>query len=236
MTVVSPTGEPMEDMSVKARLAMPSAISSPTDPHIGKEAANQDSGGKGEQAGPDAPGSSLSAPTTGGAETAAQPIFHDTFAAAPSAAATPAGGATATPAAHPSHAPHTHAVGPENNVQADLTTDPSGSVELQLSSDDLGTLRLEITRTGERLHVALAADRAETMDLARRHAADFIADLQQSGYSETDLSFGPRQGRQGPDTGPDDAGQGATGADPPLPAAGELRNRPGPAGQLDIRL
>jgi len=66
---------------------------------------------------------------------------------------------------------------------------PNGPVTLTLRPDDLGTLRFEMTQTDKGLHIHLAVDHPQTLDLLRRQGDQLLADLRQAGFAGASLSF-----------------------------------------------
>jgi hypothetical protein len=66
---------------------------------------------------------------------------------------------------------------------------PNGPVTLTLRPDDLGTLRFEMTQTDKGLHIHLAVDQPQTLDLLRRQGDQLLADLRQAGFAGASLSF-----------------------------------------------
>lgn len=57
---------------------------------------------------------------------------------------------------------------------------------------DLGPVELDIRTEAETVFVTLRAERPETLDLFRRHAADLMAELRAAGFSQASLSFAAR--------------------------------------------
>lgn len=115
---------------------------------------------------------------------------------------------SAPPAAPTVAAPLPAAV-PAQIVQA-AADSGSPVTEIRLSPDELGSLRIELRTEGDRAFVTLCAERAETLDLLRRHSDRLAADFRAAGFVQVDLGFGPWSG---PGAGPD---QGA-GPAPPVP-------------------
>ncbi|TNF64554.1 MAG: hypothetical protein EP307_02480 [Rhodobacteraceae bacterium] len=114
-----------------------------------------------------------------------------------------------------------------------------GSVEITLSPRELGQVRLSLSPGETGLVLTMVAERPETLDMLRRHAAELGHDLRSLGYHDVDFRFGGSSGR---DPSPDLGGrrdQDLQGqSDIPAAAAPE-----GPAprpmlvsGSLDIRL
>ena len=129
-------------------------------------------------------------------------------------------------AAPPVAAPLPAAV-PAQIVQA-AADSGSPVTEIRLSPDELGSLRIELRTEGDRAFVTLCAERAETLDLLRRHSDRLAADFRAAGFVQVDLGFGPWSGPgAGPDQGAGPAAPGPelpllTEAPPPDPAAWSL--------------
>jgi|GEM_PF-2248577 len=80
-------------------------------------------------------------------------------------------------------------------------TTADGVTELRLSPEELGQVRIDLRSDGDRLVVAISAERPETLDLLRRHADQLSAELRASGQNQLDLSFGKWSG-QGANSNP----------------------------------
>lgn len=65
-----------------------------------------------------------------------------------------------------------------------------GTIDISLHPQELGRLRLSLSPTESGLVVTIAAERPETLDLLRRHAADLGQDLRDLGFHDVDLNFG----------------------------------------------
>lgn len=87
------------------------------------------------------------------------------------------------------------------------------SVNLQLDPIELGTVAFNMETGPAGLVVTIVAERPETLELLRRHADQFLADLRQSGFQGASLQFGPSgQGPSGQSlTGQGQWGQGQNG-------------------------
>lgn len=120
---------------------------------------------------------------------------------------------------------------------ARVTVNPAG-IELQLPVEDLGALRMEFVQSGDRLHVAVAADRPELLDLLRRHADLLATELRQSGFAGTDISFGSwaGTGQQAQRASLTDHADDTTGPATVTGTADFNRAPPVPAGQLNLRM
>ena len=64
-----------------------------------------------------------------------------------------------------------------------------GGVELRLSPEELGSLRMSLGLDGDIVRVTITADRPETLDLMRRHAADLAAEFRSLGYEGAAFAF-----------------------------------------------
>jgi hypothetical protein len=131
---------------------------------------------------------------------------------APPAAGTP--GTTAnTPAAPalPASLP--------NDLAALISARPDGPVDLQLFPEELGHLRLSLTQDGDLLRVTIQAERAETLDLLRRHSDALMDEIRMAGFSGGSFSFSGWQGAT-PEArqAPENASLADPTAPPPQPA------------------
>lgn len=117
--------------------------------------------------------------------------------------------------------------------------DASQITSIQLDPIELGSVSFSMDTGPSGLVVTVTADRPETLELMRRHADQFIADLRQSGFAGASLNFGQSQhapadqgNRQSrPDQNYAEAG---TNMQPAEPSDRPLRTHTG-AG-LDLRL
>lgn len=116
-------------------------------------------------------------------------------------------------------------------------TGKDGPLELALAPEELGRLTISLRQEGDFLRVSMIAERPETLDLLRRHAGDFLADLRQSGFSGASFSFGQSGQNQTPRFGSNPLG--ADGAGPAQSAALDFKNspvnRPQHGAGLDLR-
>jgi hypothetical protein len=111
-------------------------------------------------------------------------------------------------------------------------------IDLALRPEELGGLRFEMKTTGDKVHITLFVERPDALDLIRRHADQFLADLRHSGFTQATLSFGGwahngSQPHHPPPAGsPDDA--------VPFTGDGPLQQTSTPPvvvfGRLDLRL
>jgi hypothetical protein len=68
-----------------------------------------------------------------------------------------------------------------------------GRIELRLDPPDLGSVHIDVSRDETGLIKAvISTERAETLDVARRHADVFKAELQRLGLGDVDLQFADR--------------------------------------------
>lgn len=117
---------------------------------------------------------------------------------------------------------------------------PDRPVEIALSPKELGHVRMILHASQHGMTVAIQADRAETLDLMRRHIDTFAREIRDLGYGTLDFQFSQREER--PQRRPDIFDRSGTGPgvahvetpiDPnPRPAT---RLAP-PRGGLDLRM
>jgi len=107
-----------------------------------------------------------------------------------------------------------------------------GDLALVLEPADLGPLHFTIEMADGRLAVTVTAERAETLDLMRRHPETLAEAFRAAGFGTVDMSFGRHPGQAAADPGgPAAAPVAAAAATPPRPAP------PPPVhGRLDLRL
>ncbi|NEX46368.1 flagellar hook-length control protein FliK [Pseudotabrizicola algicola] len=82
-------------------------------------------------------------------------------------------------------------------IAQSVATRPDGTVELMLRPEELGQLRFDFATNGERLTVVVYTERAEAMDLFRRHADHLLTELRLAGFAQASLSFGEWSQRGG---------------------------------------
>jgi len=123
-----------------------------------------------------------------------------------------------------------------------------GDAEIQLDPVELGRVHMALGHDDGRIVVTVTLERADTMDLMRRHMDSLARDLRELGYDRVDLAFGrengsdPRRDGGGPDrrreAAADAPGEGtgtaAGGADTGTRAA--LAKGRDAAAPLDIRI
>jgi hypothetical protein len=111
-------------------------------------------------------------------------------------------------------------------------------VEIRLDPPELGRVQIELNPTERGLQAVVLADRPETQDLLRRHAAALARDLGDAGFGDVSLDFAAG-GRAGPR---DEEARSATLVEAVAlsPASPVAAATPGPrriaAGGLDVRL
>lgn len=71
------------------------------------------------------------------------------------------------------------------------------TIELRLDPPELGRVEIDISFDGDRVVVALRADREDALDLLRRHGQEFMRELRQSGLDVSDMSFERREQGEG---------------------------------------
>lgn len=102
-------------------------------------------------------------------------------------------------------------------VMVHVTNLDDGTLEMALSPEELGHVRITISR-GERVSIVILAERAEVIDLMRRHSDMIMKELDDIGLSDGNVSFlhredlgqsdEQRRERQGAD--PDESSEAAT--------------------------
>ena len=231
----------------KARAAVAELTDLPTDDGAGPDTAPavkstpaQHASGSGDPSA--TPSVATEAPTMGsdGSGTGATPL--------PSVATAPAG----TQSQHISDGP-----APQTTQQGAGITDigrqavhsvahairhmEGGSVEIALSPEELGHIRLLLRdHTTATPTVTLHADRADTLDLLRRHIDILAQDLRDMGYRDVSFSFGGQTHDGGATArqhmfraAPTDTLDSPQGNAPP---ALIHQSRPAPDGALDLRI
>lgn len=115
--------------------------------------------------------------------------------------------------------------------------DVPGRIELTLTPETLGKVHFDMRPEGGSLSIVLSAERADTLDLMRRHLPDLMAELKQAGIQAGSFSFSSwNEGQRAPPPQPEmnmgelSSAIAAAPVAPPRPA----RN-PGPLGGLDMR-
>jgi hypothetical protein len=118
--------------------------------------------------------------------------------------------------------------------------------EIALSPDELGHVRVTLqtdSQNPDRMIVMLSFERAETLDLFRRHADQLAEALRNAGYSGVNIGFGQSYGNDS--SGRADQPPGLPEPDlsdpnpsSPNPSLGLSVDRPAlqPSGTLDLRI
>ena len=112
-----------------------------------------------------------------------------------------------------------------------------GAVEVALAPEELGKVRLRLHVHDGVMSVSIQAERAETLDLMRRHADILARDFRELGFRDVAFSFAEHSGqRTTPPPDPEDGGEvNAPMIEPPRPISIPLR--PSAAGRgLDLRM
>lgn len=63
------------------------------------------------------------------------------------------------------------------------------TIEIRLDPAELGRVEIDIKYEGDRVTVAVRADRDDALDLLRRHGSDFLKELKESGVDVSNMSF-----------------------------------------------
>ena len=122
-------------------------------------------------------------------------------------------------------------------MAAVITAKPgAGGVEIALSPEELGRVSITLNGREDGLHLTIAAERPETLDLMRRHISVLTAEFQKLGYG--DLSFDLGTSADTPQKHDGDNARASFEADDPQPDP-ETITKPTPTGLtqgLDMRL
>lgn len=92
---------------------------------------------------------------------------------------------------------------------------PEGSIDVRLSPEELGRVRLSLVPGEAGLSVTIVAERAETLELLRRHVDLLGDDLRDAGYEGLSFSFGRENGRDAAPDASDRTPDTASGGAPP---------------------
>lgn len=126
---------------------------------------------------------------------------------------------------------------PLRQMATTLAAHPDQGVELVLAPEELGRVRLVLHPADGGVSVRIVADRPETLDLMRRHAAELAGELQSLGFGTVNFGFG--EGDRPPQTLPQrsEPALASTPFSSAPPAFSAAVPSPGRAsGGLDLRL
>lgn len=168
----------------------------PREPRLGVEAPADS--GKTAAAPAAAIQTGAAAPAAATAAAAADPSALQAagIAPAPGAGAAPVADAQ-TPAPMPTPMPTPESQRAAQPVIAALRgREGAQTIEIRLDPPELGRVEIDINIDGDRVTVALRADRDDALDLMRRHGAEFLKELRNSGLDVNDMSF-ERRGQNG---------------------------------------
>ncbi|WP_299887795.1 flagellar hook-length control protein FliK [uncultured Ruegeria sp.] len=112
----------------------------------------------------------------------------------------------------------------------------SGAIKIALNPEELGRVSIVLNGREDGLHVTIAAERPETLDLMRRHMATLTAEFQKLGYGEMSFDLGTS-----PDQHHENAGSQAGSLFEPTADESEIRTDPvprrtAPGSGIDMRL
>ncbi|WP_299081985.1 flagellar hook-length control protein FliK [uncultured Ruegeria sp.] len=112
----------------------------------------------------------------------------------------------------------------------------SGAIEIALNPEELGRVSIVLNGREDGLHMTIAAERPETLDLMRRHMATLTAEFQKLGYGEMSFDLGTS-----PDQHHENAGSQAGSLFEPAANESEIRTDPvprrtAPGRGIDMRL
>ncbi|GHC51895.1 flagellar hook-length control protein FliK [Neogemmobacter tilapiae] len=121
-------------------------------------------------------------------------------------------------------------------VQAQAAAPVPGGINITLDPVELGELQMVMLQEGESLHIAITAERPETLELLRRHGDQLAQELRQAGFQSTSFSFS-QSGQDARTTTP-----ARTDDSPPPPSPTEStdpappRSTAAEQGGLDLRI
>ncbi|WP_078542481.1 flagellar hook-length control protein FliK [Thioclava sp. DLFJ5-1] len=159
----------------------------------------------------------------------------ETWAAGSAPLITASGGSGQTSAAVPP-APASIAQSIAHQIGISLPRMPDRPVEIALSPEELGHVRMTLHASQNGMTVAIQADRAETLDLMRRHIDTLAREMHDMGYGSLDFQFSQRDER--PQQRPDMLdGLGAEPIETPIASAPRVTARLAPPQSgLDLRM
>lgn len=110
-------------------------------------------------------------------------------------------------------------------------------VEIRLEPEELGRIRFHMQITDHGIALQVTADRAETLEMMRRHVDQLARHLSDAGFPGSSFSFaGERQGRPGTPTPEAPPSNEAPPAERVATAAGDSSADPATRDGLDLRL
>jgi len=124
-----------------------------------------------------------------------------------------------------------------NQMATVITARPqSGMVEVALNPEELGRVSIILNGRDDGLHMTISAERAETLDMMRRHLSVLEAEFQSLGLGDLSFDLGTPSDAEQDGSNPDDDARLSPShpeqiaeVDPALPQIG-------PDGRIDIRL
>ncbi|WP_424831689.1 flagellar hook-length control protein FliK [Ruegeria sp.] len=122
-------------------------------------------------------------------------------------------------------------------IAAAITAKPgSGGVEIALNPEELGRVSITLNGREDGLHLTIAAERPETLELMRRHISVLSVEFQKLGYG--DLSFDLGTSADTPQGSETDPSEPAFGPDDPQTESESIAapTPTGPLRGLDMRL
>ena len=109
------------------------------------------------------------------------------------------------------------------------------SIDVILNPAELGRVRITLSHSDAGMVVNVAAERAETLDMMRRHSDLLGQEFTDLGYGGTDFTFAREDGSDGGDHS-QKSGEAAPDASPAPESGTTIILRAAPADRLDIRL
>lgn len=113
---------------------------------------------------------------------------------------------------------------------------PDRPVELALNPEELGRVRLTFTATDGGIHIAVMAERGETMDLMRRHIETLAQEFREMGYKDVNFEFSHDGQKAATDAESKDQNRADSDATTTQPQIAPVQLSLEPSAGLDLRL
>ncbi|WP_171124514.1 MULTISPECIES: flagellar hook-length control protein FliK [unclassified Ruegeria] len=112
----------------------------------------------------------------------------------------------------------------------------AGAIEIALNPEELGRVSIVLNGRDDGVHLTIAAERPETLDIMRRHISVLEAGFRALGFG--DLSFDLGYSSDAQQNGQDDMAQSPfePEREAPSPSNTQVPSRVGASGRIDIRL
>lgn len=118
-----------------------------------------------------------------------------------------------------------------------ITTRPqSGAIEVALNPEELGRVSIVLNGRDDGLHMAISAERPETLDMIRRHLSVLEAEFKNLGLGDLSIDMGTSSDAQQDEAQGDDPGALASMPPDQIDEASPAPARLGADGRIDIRM